>query len=121
MYFRENRRDPRRYNQPLHDEVAAVFVECQAGGAPNRKIVTRSHYDHLQPLPYYSTNCDLMSYPPNIPCAELNLDGAHIVFYLICLMEIGNTLRLGTTQPTSLLSVGSAQSCSVATFCSSTS
>ena len=70
MYFRENRRDPRRYNQPLHDEVAAVFVECQAGGAPNRKIVTRSHYDHLQPLPYYSTNCDLMSYPPNIPCAE---------------------------------------------------
>ena len=27
MYFRENRRDPRRYNRPLHDEVAAVFVE----------------------------------------------------------------------------------------------
>ena len=29
MYLWENRCDPCRYNWPLHDEVAAVFVEGQ--------------------------------------------------------------------------------------------
>ena len=67
MYFRENRRDPRRYNQPLHNEVAALFVEGQDGGPPNRKMVIKSRSDHLQPLPYYSANCDPMSYPLIFP------------------------------------------------------
>ena len=70
MYFRENRRDPRRYNRPLHDEVAAVFVEGQDGGPPNREMVIRSRDDHLQPLPYYSANCDPMSYPLIFPHGE---------------------------------------------------
>ena len=70
MYFRENRRDPCRYNRPLHDEVATVFVEWQDGGAPNCRMVIRSHDDHLQSLPYYSTSCDPMSYPLNFPRGE---------------------------------------------------
>ena len=32
MYFREKRRDPRRYNRPHHDEAEAVFVEGQDSG-----------------------------------------------------------------------------------------
>ena len=62
MYFRENRRNPCRYNRPLYHEVAAVFVEGKVGGPPNHEMVIRSRDDHLQPLPYYSASCDLMSY-----------------------------------------------------------
>ena len=70
MYFRENRQDPRRYNQSLHHDVAAVFVEGQDGGTTNRKMVIRSCDDHLQPLPYYSANCDPMSYALIFPRGE---------------------------------------------------
>ena len=62
MYFRENHRDPRRYNRPLHDEVAVVFVEGQDVGPPNRERVIRSRGNHLYPMPYYSANGNPMSY-----------------------------------------------------------
>ena len=70
MYFRGNCCDPRRYNQPLHDKVAAMFVVWQDGGPPNRKMVIRSCDDCLQPLPYSSANCDSMSYPLIFPQSE---------------------------------------------------
>ena len=70
MYFWENRHDPHRYNRPLHDEVAAVFVEGQDDSPPNREMVIRSHGNHLQPLPYYSANYDPMSYPLILPLGE---------------------------------------------------
>ena len=67
MYFRENRRVPRMYKRRFHDEFAAVFVEGQDSGPSNHEIVKRSRSDHLKPLPYYSANYDLMSYPLIFP------------------------------------------------------
>ena len=113
LYFRENHHNTRRYNRPIHHDVAAVFVEGQDGGPPNHEMVIRSSDDHLQQLPYYSTNCVPMSYPliflrdePGwIPRSDL-----------ICLMEIGNTLQLGKYTAYHLLYVKvSSQSSSVAT------
>ena len=62
--------DRRRYNQPEHDEVAAIFTS--ADGAPNypRDVVVYPKSRSVRQISYLSPNLDPMSYPLFFPNGE---------------------------------------------------
>ena len=62
--------DRRRYNEPHHDEVAAVFTSTD-GAPPNPDFVVKSKADELTRLSYLSCNIDPMVYPLFFPRGEL--------------------------------------------------
>ena len=46
--------DRRRYNDPLQDEVAAIFTSSDGGADVPKDIVVYSHSDELRVVPYLS-------------------------------------------------------------------
>ena len=62
MYLLEGRRDPRRYNRPQHEEVAAVYADDEYG-PPGREMIIHPRNAPLQYLRNSSPNNDPMSYP----------------------------------------------------------
>ena len=73
MVFREGR-DERRYNAPLHDEVAAVFVSEDGATPGNHDIVVYPKDHPLQNIPHTNPNCDPMMYPILFPSGQKGWD-----------------------------------------------
>ena len=69
MYLLEGRRDPRRYNRPQHEEVAAVYVDDE-NGPPGREMIIHPRNAPLQYLSNTSPNLDPMSYPLTHPYGQ---------------------------------------------------
>ena len=61
MYLLEGRRDPRKYNQPQHEEVTAVYVDDEHG-PPGREMIIHPRNAPLKYLRNSSPNLDPMSY-----------------------------------------------------------
>ena len=61
MYLLEGRRDPRRYNRPQNEEVAAVYVDAKHG-PPGQEMIIHPRTAPLQYLRNSSPNLDPMSY-----------------------------------------------------------
>ena len=62
--------DRRRYNDPLQDEVAAIFTSFDGGASVPNDIVVYSHSDQLSIIPYLSPNSDPLCYPLIYPTGE---------------------------------------------------
>jgi hypothetical protein len=62
--------DNRRYNEPRHDEVAAIFVSSDGAPPPNPDIVIHPKDAPPQEMHYMSCNIDPMTYPIFFPCGE---------------------------------------------------
>ena len=73
MVFREGR-DERRYNVPLHDEVAAVFVGEDGAPPGNHDIVAYPKDHPLQNISHMNPNCDPMMYPILFPSGQKGWD-----------------------------------------------
>ncbi len=69
MVFKEVR-DERRYNEPRHDEVSAVFVGEDGAPPPTRDIIVYPKDEPLQRISYMNSNLDPMVYPLLFPCGE---------------------------------------------------
>jgi len=63
--------DQRRYNEPRHDEVAAVFVGDDGAPPVLNDIVIYPRDRPLSNLSYMSANCDPMVYPLLFPRGDL--------------------------------------------------
>ena len=63
--------DQRRYNEPRHDEVAAVFVGEDGAPPFERDIVVYPRAESCRIIPYMSANCDPMIYPLLFPRGDL--------------------------------------------------
>ena len=61
--------DRRRYNAPLHDEVAAIFVGDN-GEPPERDVIVHQRGGGLHIIKDISPNCDPMTYPLFFPNGE---------------------------------------------------
>ena len=70
MFFRRGK-DQRRYNEPRHDEVAAVFVGEEGAPPFQRDIVVYPHNRPHYLISYMSANCDPMVYPLLFPRGDL--------------------------------------------------
>ena len=62
--------DRRRYNDPLQDEVAAIFTSADGGAALPNNIVVCSQSDQLRIISFLSPNSDPLCYPPLYPTGE---------------------------------------------------
>lgn len=66
--IKDRTHDPRRYNLPVANEVAAVFVSDDGEPPFDRDIAVHPKGDHnLQNLSILSPNCDPMTYPLLFP------------------------------------------------------
>ena len=63
--------DCRRYNEPTHNEVAAVFVGEDGAPPANRDIVVYPRDRQPERIPYMSAHTDPMCYPILFPRGEL--------------------------------------------------
>ena len=63
-------KDPRRYNEPRHDEVAAIFVGQNGAPPPDRDIIIYPHGHGPTLLSSWSENCDPMVYPILFPSGD---------------------------------------------------
>lgn len=64
--------DLRRYNLPVATEIAAVFVSEDGDPPINRDICVHNKNDgSVQNIPFYSPNCDPMTYPILFPFGDL--------------------------------------------------
>ena len=63
--------DCRRYNEPTHDEVAAVFVGDDGAPPANRDIVIYPRNTAPQRISYMSCQVDPMCYPILFPRCDL--------------------------------------------------
>lgn len=71
-------RDQRRYNEPRHDEVAAIFVGDDGAPPQERDIVIHPRNRPPEQISYMSANCDPMTYPLLFPSGDLGwVDGTH--------------------------------------------
>ena len=66
MVFRAGR-DERRYNEPVHDEVAAVFVGSSGAPPSHTDIVVHPRGSDLRRISYMNGNLDPMLYPLFFP------------------------------------------------------
>ena len=66
--------DRRRYNAPLHEEVAAIFVGNDGAPPHARDIVIYPHNQPLRHISYISANIDPMLYPLIFPRGEPGWD-----------------------------------------------
>ncbi|XP_057290273.1 uncharacterized protein LOC130612959 [Hydractinia symbiolongicarpus] len=73
MVMREGN-DRRRYNAPLHQEVAAIFVGNNGAPPAARDIVVYPRNQPLRQIPYTSCNIDPMMYPILFPRGEPGWD-----------------------------------------------
>ncbi|XP_057290930.1 uncharacterized protein LOC130613632 [Hydractinia symbiolongicarpus] len=89
MVMREGN-DRRRYNAPLHEEVAAIFVGKHWAPPAAKDIVVYPRNQPLQQIPYTSCNIDSMMYPilfprggpgwdPNMAHAREHATGQYLV------------------------------------------
>ena len=62
--------DQRRYNEPAHDEVAAVFIGEDGAPPVNRDIIIYPRDRPPQRIFYMSCNLDPMCYPLLLPRGE---------------------------------------------------
>ena len=63
--------DQRRYNEPTHDEVAAVFIGEDGAPPANRDVVIYPKDTPPQRISYMSCNLDPMCYPLLFPRGDL--------------------------------------------------
>ena len=70
MVFKTGR-DDRRYNSPVHDEVAAVFVGQQGAPPTHQDIVIYPRGEPLRRISFMNPNLDPMCYPLFFPRGEL--------------------------------------------------
>ena len=70
MVFKTGR-DERRYNSPVHDEVAAVFVGQQGAPPTHQDIVIYPRGEPLRRISFMNPNLDPMCYPLFFPRGEL--------------------------------------------------
>ena len=70
MVFRTGH-DERRYNAPVHDEVAAVFVGQQGAPPTNHDVVVYPRGQPLRSISFMNPNLDPMVYPLLFPRGEL--------------------------------------------------
>ena len=63
--------DCRRYNEPTHNEIAAVFVGEDGAPPANRDIVVYPRDRQPQRMPYISSHVDPMCYPLLFPRGDL--------------------------------------------------
>ena len=63
--------DQRRYNEPTHDEVAAVFIGEDGAPPANRDVVIYPKNTPPQRISYMSCNLDPMCYPLLFPRGDL--------------------------------------------------
>ncbi|XP_057310253.1 uncharacterized protein LOC130648232 [Hydractinia symbiolongicarpus] len=73
MVMREGN-DRRRYNAPLHQEVAAIFVGNDGAPPAARDIVVYPRNQPLRQIPHISCNIDPMMYPILFPRGEPGWD-----------------------------------------------
>ncbi|XP_057305337.1 uncharacterized protein LOC130642265 [Hydractinia symbiolongicarpus] len=73
MVMREGN-DRRRYNAPLHQEVAAIFVGNDGAPPAARDIVVYPRNQPLRQIPHISCNIDPMMYPILFPRGDLGWD-----------------------------------------------
>ena len=66
MHFKEGR-DVRRYNEPRHDEVAAIFVSSDGAPPKDRDIVVYPRDEQPKNISYMSSHSDPMVYPLFFP------------------------------------------------------
>ena len=66
--------DRRRYNAPLHEEVAAIFVGNDGAPPAARDIIVYPRNRPLRHIPYTSCNIDPMMYPIIFPRGEPGWD-----------------------------------------------
>ena len=64
--------DQRRYNEPRHDEVAAIFVGDEGAPPFKRDIIVYPKDAPTQLISYMSANCDPMCYPLIFPRGDLS-------------------------------------------------
>ena len=69
MYFKRGH-DRRRYNEPRHDEVAAVFVSNDGAPPTDRDVVVHPKNAAPRDIPFLSSNIDPMTYPILFPHGE---------------------------------------------------
>ena len=70
MHFKRGN-DQRRYNEPRHDEVAAVFISSDGAPPPERDIVVHPRDEPPRNISYRSANADPMVYPLFFPRGDL--------------------------------------------------
>ena len=70
FFHRQPQQDPRRFNDPVGVEVAAVFVG-RDGVPPDRDLVVYPRGDHLQTISCLSPHADPLIYPLLFPHGEL--------------------------------------------------
>ena len=63
--------DQRRYNEPTHDEVAAVFIGEDGAPPVNRDVVIYPKDTPPQRISYMSCNLDPMCYPLLFPRGDI--------------------------------------------------
>ena len=63
--------DQRRYNEPRHDEVAAIFVGDEGAPPLKRDIIVYPKDAPCETISYMSANCDPMTYPMIFPRGDL--------------------------------------------------
>jgi hypothetical protein len=63
--------DQRRYNEPKHDEVAAIFVSSDGAPPPNPDVIIHPKDKPPQDMHYMSCNIDPMTYPVFFPRGDL--------------------------------------------------
>jgi hypothetical protein len=73
MVFKTGR-DHRRYNEPLHDEVAAIFIADEGAPPGNHDIVVYPEAAPLHRISYLNAKCDPMIYPLLFPTGSLGWD-----------------------------------------------
>lgn len=70
MHFKEGT-DVRRYNEPRHDEVAAIFVSNDGAPPKDRDIVVYPRDEPPRNISYMSSHSDPMVYPLFFPGGDL--------------------------------------------------
>ena len=60
----------RRYNDPLQDDVAAIFTSIDCAGDIPHDIIVYTHSNQLRLISYLSPNSDPMCYPILYPSDE---------------------------------------------------
>ena len=66
--------DRRRYNPPLHEEVAAIFTGNNSAPSTPRDIVIYPRGQQLRCIPYTSSNIDPLVYPLIFPRGKPDWD-----------------------------------------------
>ena len=62
--------DRRRYNAPLHDEVAALFTGVDGAPSIPTDVIVYPYNDYLRKISIWSPNCDPMAFPLLFPSGE---------------------------------------------------